>query len=227
MANARIQSDPLQTGMFVCWYPHLDKPRNRGDNGELLPESEWKYDVGAIFDLTKDKKWIDQLLLIEHQVKTQAFPKMRADDWTDLQRSIKMPKAADVEKHPEHLTNKIIFTFRHHNSDKVQRPPGIGKYNPQTGQIEDLEQGCGEFYTGCFAVAKVVAFHFTGKKNGVAFGLNSCFKVRDGVAFGGGPQSASTAFADFKPEDIDLTNEKLFALPPGFPGAGGLSGLGV
>ena len=229
---ATIQSDEIQTGMFVANYPHVDTPRRPKEDSDN--KDKWKYDVGAIFDLTKDAHHIAALMNIHEQVKRQIFPQLPAGQFGGLKLSIAYPKPEAVAQFPEHYTNKIIFTFRHHNAKDKHTPPGIGKFDPITRTIVDLPQGCGEFYTGCYCIAKVRAFYYNNEgRKGIALGLNSITKLKDGVRFGGGPQTASAAFADFNPDEYDLSSDELFALPgglpglPPLPGAGGLGKLGV
>jgi hypothetical protein len=75
-----------------------------------------------------------------------------------------------------------------------------------------------EFYSGCYAVATVVAFPYGGKGSpyspGVSFGLRNIMKIRDGEPFEGG----ATAEEDFEDVEVDAP-ENLDAEPPERPKA--------
>lgn len=70
-----------------------------------------------------------------------------------------------------------------------------------------------DFYSGCYAIATVVAFPYGGKGSpwspGVSFGLRNIMKIRDGEPFEGG----ATAEEDFEDVEVDAP-ENLDADPP-------------
>lgn len=229
MAKA-ISSEELQTGLFVAYYPYVDTPRR--DKKDPNNKDLWTYDVNAIFD--PQSTAVQQLLGIEEQVRRAAFPQIKFEDrdsnqYPILQRSIKNPKTEEIEKYPEQLAGKILFTFRSRNRQGVDNPPALGKYDARTATVIDLQMGCSEFYSGCICVAKVKAYEFNhdGKK-GIAFGLNVITKMKDGERFGGGKQAASKALdvSQFDPKDFQ--DKSLFdKAPSGLPTLPTLPNLGV
>lgn len=184
MANTRKVVTPI----FRVSYAHLWTP-SKSESGSDV------WSVTGIFDEDAD---LDELNAIIEEAKKAKWPKGAG--------KLKMPirygdtEEFDLAKNPEY-EGKYIVPMRSYNRavhpvDRNKKP------------IQDKDR----FYSGCYAIASVVAYDFNSNGNkGVAFGLQSIMKVRDGeplVAYSNPEQDFAEVDVSQYGEEVD--NSALF-----------------
>ncbi len=148
-----------------------------------------RYSITAIFNTDemrdKDIKALEKLEEYAAKVAKEFFKK----DIKTLRKNpnFKWPFRDGAEKEGTDGYGEGVVFFSMSNRKKK---PNI--LNRQKEHIYDED----EFYAGCYAIASISCYAYKNEGQGVAFGLNNLFKVKEGASFG----FSSKAEDDF--EDI-------------------------
>lgn len=147
-----------------------------------------KYSLTSIFESGTD------LSGLQAAVKEAAKDKWGADIPSNLKLPFHKGEKKDLKKYPE-FKDTIFINMR----SNVDRKPGIVDENAEP--MADPSK----FYGGCYAQAYVTVYAYDKMGNGVAFGLSTIQKTRDGEPFGAGPNDAEADFAPIRGSEEDPT----------------------
>lgn len=134
----------------------------------------------------------------------------------DISAMKKAVRAAAVEawgKDKEKWPKKRRMPFRSGDKDKPGNPEYAGKIfvsascKEAPGVIDrrkkPITQESGDFYSGCFARATLIAFHYKKAGNeGISFALQNVQKLEDGDKLSG-KRDAAGDFDDLEEEELD------------------------
>jgi hypothetical protein len=176
----------VKTAQFRVDFPNLFEPQTD-------PQGNKHYSVTMIFDSPDDIASLKEIVAEAKQEKWGDNPPsiIRSPFRPGQQVSEACQNGYDLERYPQY-TDKIIVSAK--QKADYGRPYVADEMN-----VEIPENRSDKFYSGCYAVATVVAYAWSNVGgNGISFGLQGIQKVADGDRLGGGRSHASIA-GDFAP----------------------------
>jgi len=152
-------------------------------------DSKPKFNITMLFDEDDD---LTQMKLAVQSAAEEAWGKDKAS-WPKKRRMPFRSGTTDKPGNPEYEGK--IFVFASANEDK--RPSVVARDGAT--KLDSVD----DFYSGCYARASLIAFHYKVKGNeGVSFALRGVQKWDDGEKFAGAGEKF--AAIDDDPSDLDV-----------------------
>ncbi len=132
----------------------------------------------------------------------------------DIQKAVEAAKQAGVEKFGGKIPASLKLPLRDGDKEREDDPAYAGCYflNASSSRQPEIVDShlqpiinSTEFYSGCYGHAALTFYAFNRHGNkGIACGLDSLMKKKDGEPLSGMPMKASEAFADYADDDDDF-----------------------
>lgn len=166
-----LEKRKCTTPKFRASYANVFKP------SKIDEKSDPKFNITMLFDEDDD---LSALRKAAHYAAVEKWGKDKAA-WPKKRR---MPFRKGNEDKPDDKTYKDkIFVYA---SSKEESPPGV--YDQRKKAITEES---GDFYSGCYARAVLIAFHYKKAGNeGISFALRNVQKWEDGEKLSGNKGAA-------------------------------------
>lgn len=138
------------------------------------------------------------------------IPKKDKDTVAKINAAVEAAKKAGVTTFGGKIPAVLKLPLRDGDEERGDNPVYAGHYfincnsvnkpnvvDSTAAPIQDKD----EFYSGCYGHASVKFYAFAGKSKGIACGLNSVMKKKDGEPLGGSKENAAEAFDSVLSED--------------------------
>lgn len=184
-----MSTTKITTGQVRFTFCNVFKPRPADDNGKE------KYGV-CILISKKDKKTV---AAINAAIEAAKEAGKSSHFGGKIPKTLKTP-LRDGDDERDEYPEFVGHYFLNANSG---RKPNIVDRNMQA--IIDAD----EFYSGCYGLASINFYPFSGKSIGVAAGLENLLKLKDGEPLAGGAESPTEAFKDVDLSEYDEDDDIL------------------
>jgi hypothetical protein len=196
------QRKEILTPVFRVSYPHVFTP-------QINDEGKSVYSVTMVFDQDAD---LSEMIALAKEAKAKKWGVDAAGKFKKTFRK-GTEDEFDLKKNPDYA-GKTIAVAR--STDRPVAVVRIDKSKSKTDPNRFISlTKPSEFYSGCYAMAKVSAYAYEFKGNrGVSFGLQNLLFIRNGEPIGGGYSNPEEDFSEVDAsvfgDDDDVDNSALF-----------------
>ena len=180
--SLNYMSTKLVTPIFRVSFPHVFEMSS-------YAESTPKYSLSAIWEperfTAKEKELWAKINAEMNKVSIEKFKKKWCDLPSNIRRGLK--DGGEKENLSGYGEGKLFATLSSKNK------PGIIDIHNEIITSPD------DFYAGCYAQAVISIYSYDNKGKGIAFGLSSIRKIKDGERL----DSYSNPLSDFADQEID------------------------